>query len=391
MSNWRVNYWLHVILPVVTSQLLSAQTQWQMQGGRMQAVVVTKSTAQNGGKEIRSLVESGMQLAIPSGDNSIHFASNEHGKPASIRFTTPNGSWANVGIASGGPVINTRLLLVNALANAVPQGAVLSQLGDEIQLLTETQAEHDLSSYRLSATIEKADGGIAAGIVARYRIDSGCYLFLIDWLSRKLRIERWMGGDHMVIGEVAAPWLKAKHTLTMQVDGFRLAGYVDDEIVIQVFDGAFTAGSAGFMWQGTRPGSSGLRVEPIVQPLSSAAVVQLRHEAWLHASTTALPGCWYMLELALDMPHPFIPKSVGGWESSLMRAAAAPLVLVADWSGTLGRNGIGKVSDAGNISIQLQWPELPALNKQAALARALIVNLDGSVVVGVTPSVAVTL
>ena len=102
-----------------------------------------------------------------------------------------------------------------------------------------------MRNYRVSVTVHSNRDVKVFGLVTRHHKEHGCYLFSVDWQASKIRLERWMGNDHMVVRQIEAPWLSSKHTLAMQVDGFRLECLVDDEVVLNLFDGAIRDGSPG--------------------------------------------------------------------------------------------------------------------------------------------------
>ena len=359
---------------------LPAQSSLQMQGGKMHSVIVV-------GDHRRLLLDPGKQVLVSGGDAEVHFPTNAHGKPLSMKLAVPANTHVDIGVASAPPVRAQRLEVFAAGGSESTLTAKARALPVHVFAMDWLDAE--LSDYRVSITVEAVVDASMFGIVARHSEGSGCYLFSIDWQSQLLRLERWMGADHTVVAEVDAPWLLPKHMLTLQVDGFRLQCLVDDEVVLQSFDGALGDGAPGVAWIGNRPKVGDLMIEPVAQPLASAAMVQDQQRAKLFSSVPFAAGHLYMLELALDRPHPWITRSLAGFEPSLMQPFAAPVILWADWRTSFGSSTVGEVGLGGLISCEIELPDLLTLRANVALARVLIVAPNGSAVVGVTPSVRV--
>ena len=356
----------------------------------MRAVAVVRGSPSASAQITRIAIEPGGQTRVPSGGVAIHFACNANGKPDSLRVIIEPGAKVNVGVAAGDEVIGRKLRLFGRDAERITQVELATQDEKSIRVLTEQLADSSQGNYRVSATVELDAGTVMAGVVARYQEGQGCYLFSIDWQSRKARLERWVGRDHMIIREVAVPWLAAKHTLSLQVDGFRLGAFVDDELVLQTLDGALAKGTAGVAYGGTRPKIVDVQIHKVAKALGSAVLVQKGRVARLHASMPVAPGHWHVLELSLDWPHPFVPRTVAGFEPALMRQVAAPRVLWSDWRSNLGKNAIGEVGVGGLLTSELSLPNLITLCNQTALVRSVVVSPDGGAVVAITPSVAVT-
>jgi len=370
-----------------------SQSQWQMQGGRMRAVVV--SHADEATKRTQIQLRPGKQITIASGETAVHFPSNANGLPASLKFAAAAGARVNIGIAAASAV-ETRTL--QPFATTSFEGTLVSKARENaIQVRTTGAADAELRDYRVSVTV--AAGGESGsdsggdskmfGIVTRHHETHGCYVFSIDWQDHKVRLERWMGGHHMVLRQLDAPWLTARHTLTMQVEGFRLQCAVDGEVLVHSFDGALGGGAPGIAWVGKQPITGDLLLEPVAAPLASSALVQEGNRAQFHAAVPVAPGHIYVLELALDRPHPWVPRSDALLEPSLMQPAAAPIVHWGDWRNSIGSNVIGEVAIDGTVTCELHLPDLPALRLETVLARVLLVTPDGASIVGVTPSVRV--
>jgi hypothetical protein len=378
-----------LMIPAAGLSLLVAlpgQAQWQMQGGHMRTEVVV--VGENG--ERTSLpVLPGERVAAPPGASWVHFPRNANGKPASLQVDVADHDLVNVAVdvaQQAAPI--TRLVRLDrkdgieatlvSNANALPFQVIVASSGDA-----------QLRDYRVGVLVEKSRDTVAAGLVARYALGRGCYLFSIDWAARKARLERWMGEDHVVVQQVDTPWLSPEHRLAMQVDGFRLQCLIDDEIVIQSFDGAFAVGAPGLAWIGGKPVAEWLTVEPIAPLLASAALVQSQNRARLSAAVAVLPGHITVLQLSLDWPHPYVPRSLAGLEPSLMQRPAAPTVAWGDWRSSLGPNSVGEVGFDGQAAADIVWPDLVGLRGQAALAQLLLVSPDGARVVDSTPPVSV--
>jgi hypothetical protein len=367
-----------------SSCALLAQAELQMQGGRMHATVVSE-VGQSGKRSVTPLA-AGKRVTVASGPVLAHFASNANGKPLSLPFVA--AGQVNIGIDAAASATSQAL---QPFAVGGSDDALVTKLYElPTQLRTIGSGEEVMRDYRISATVEVGSDTKMVGLVTRHNNKHGCYLFTLDLAAHKLRLERCMGGHHMVIRELAAPWLLAKHTLSMQVEGFRLQCAVDDEVVLQSFDGALGGGDPGVAWVGERPSIGSVMLEPVRAPLASAVLIQEGNHAHLHAAVGVAPGHLFVLELVLDRPHPWVPRSVQGLEPSLMQPAAAPIVAWGDWRNSLGSNTIGEISVDSTCSSELLLPDLPALRLHCALAHFLLVTPDGEAVVGVTPNVRLT-
>lgn len=372
-----------MMLCLATLPLLPAQAQWQMQGGRMRASVVVP-----GKQRSTHALEAGEQLSLRPGKADVHFSSNADGKPMSLQVETRDGSRVAVAIGAAGKVEGRKLDPFDD--EQAYRGALVTKARETpIHVQTIGAAGAEMRDYRLTITVEADPQSTVSGLVARHHEEFGCYLFSVDWPARKIRLERWMGTDHMIVRQVDAPWLGTKHTLALQVDGFRLQAFVDDEVVLQSFDGALGGGAPGVAWVGEQPELGDLMMEPVAAPLASAVSVQDGRRVRLQAVTNVAPGHLYVLELALDRPHPWVPRSPAGCEPYLDQPWAAPTILWGDWRNSLGSNTIGEVGVRGEMATEVVLPDLPALRLHYCLARSLLVSPDGESIVGVTPSVLV--
>lgn len=374
-------------LALASLAMLPAQAHWQMQGGRMQSSAVVSGKDQ---KRSTKVIAPGSRVAMQAGASAVHFARNANGKPASLQLTTPNGARVNVAVdvASRAPP-DTRL--VQPFGGNAYEGALVTKARElPFHVHTSGAEDAELRDYRASVTVTNSDGCDTFGIVARHIADRGCYLFSIDWQARKVRLERWMGTHHMVVRQLDAPWLLSRHTLTLQVHGFRMQCSIDDEVVLHSFDGALTAGAPGVAWVGSRPTIGHLMLQPVADTLASAAIVQERNRAKLYTSVPVAPGHMTVVQLSIDRPHWHVPRTLAGLESSLMQPPAAPIVLWGDWRNSLGSNSISEVGFDGTATAEIVWPDLVGLCGQVALVQLLLVSPDGVAVVGGTPPVALS-
>ena len=378
---------LVVVACLLSLVMLPAQAEWQMQGGRMGSSVVVSDKDH---KRTTIVIGPGKQIAVQAGNSAVHFQRNANGKPVSLKLSVPDRARVNVAVdaaSQASPIAR----LVDLFGDKAFEGALISK-ARELPVHVQTSGPEDaqLRDYRACVTVTESDGCDTFGIVARHVVDRGCYLFSIDWPARKVRLERWMGTEHIVIRQLDAPWLSSRHTLTLQVHGFGLQCSIDDEIVLYSFDGAFTAGAPGVAWVGSKPTIGPLVVEPVAEPLASAALVQQSNRARLSASVTVAPGHVTVLQLSIDRPHAYVPRTIAGLEPSLMQPPAAPTVLWGDWRDSLGRNSVAEVGFDGSATAEIVWPDLVGLRGQVALVQLLLVSPDGAVLVGATPPVAVT-
>ena len=93
------------------------------------------------------------------------------------------------------------------------------------------------------------------------------------------------------------------------------------------------------------------------------------------------------MELSLDRPHAWIPRSPGGFEPWLRQPLAAPVVAWGDWRGSLGARTVSEVDADGAVRMELRWPLLPALSGRVALARVCVATADGGAVIERSPPV----
>jgi hypothetical protein len=229
------------------------------------------------------------------------------------------------------------------------------------------------------------------GLVARWRDGTENYTLLLDLAAREVRLERQLGPEPFVLARAALraqPVADAPLRLALQVHGFRLQALLDDEVVLQLLDGALTKGAFGVCWQGAPPGWRSLAIAPPAAPRASVALVQgAGGAAALHAALPSTPGHWFVLELRLDRPHALLPFDAAGLEPWLLTRPAAPRVLTTDLRGALGARTFGELPANGFVSLPVEWPDLPALRLQIAMARVLLVTPDGDRVTAASPAV----
>lgn len=355
---------------------VTAQATWQLEGGRGRARVVAERSFE---------LAPGAGAACPAGAAAVHFAADAAGKPRSLAFEVGDGDRVVVA-ASSSPA--TQRAPVDATGSSSFTGRLGPTWGNapvEVRACGRSDALRDV---QLSVRVARSDQSASFALVGRHS-EGGCYLLVLDWAAAEVRLERVMGFDRMVLARAAAPPVAAEVALTLQLEGFRIQGFVDDAPVVRSFDGAISAGGAGVAWSGTRPTWRELSRARPAAPRASAAVVGGRGRAAVHAAVAAAPGSLAVLELQLDRPHAWIPRSAGGFEPWLRQPAAAPLVARGDVRGSLGKGVLGEVDSAGNLHAELVWPDLPALRLQVALATWRVVTPSGGPTVARTPAVRV--
>jgi hypothetical protein len=348
------------------------QSTWQLEGGRGRARAVGSTTVALEGAAARPL---------GPGTYRVHFPATDAGKPGSLQFDAPDDCSVVVGVAAGGAPRRERLR-----AGVVPAAC---GLGDGWWLEPRGERTAAARDCRLSVTVPRGQREQAFALVGREDGAGGCYAFVLDWGAAEARLVRALGGDRLVLRRAPLPVGEGEVTITLQVEGFRIEGLIDDAPLVRCFDGAISEGGAGVAWRGVRPEVDGPFVGEPVAPSASAAVVQRAGSASLYAWVPAPPGSLVVLELALDRPHPWVPRSRGGFEPWLRQPLAAPVVAWGDWRGSLGVRTVSPVAPDGAVDMQLRWPELVALRGRVALAVARVATADGGSLIGRTPAVRV--
>ena len=361
---------------------LPAQVGVRMHGGAMSARIVADGMRRLGGHE---------RVEVPAGPISVHFGSDRNGKPSSLSLVANVGDEVTIAIAAAEPPFGGREFWLHDDARGQMREQYVDTLamGDAaaVHVRAVGGAQLDVSDYRVSITFGEVSGLV--GVVARHRPGEGCYLLAVEPGSTTVRLVRFMGGQHIVLAEAESPFeLAASFTLTLQVDGFRLQGLVDDVPVLRVFDGALRRGSFGAAWTGDPPKNAGF-YESVAPARPSASIVQRRDRAVLHAATTVPPGNLFVAELALDRPGPALPLSPAGFEPWLLQPPAAPRLMRAEWRRSWCDGGFGEVPSDGRLQIDLAWKRLPALAGRVAVARVVLGDAEGRAVTGSTPAVPV--
>jgi hypothetical protein len=343
------------------STAVAAQSQWTLQGASARVRV--------SGPMTRWLQGPRATDTLPAGDYDVHFGVDATGKPRSLHLSVPDGGVVFVATEGGA-----------------------AAMGDAIQTMSDVRGhpqcagDPDAANYRVTMSV--AAGADAVGLVARCTDGRQFYRFVWDPAATEFRLERSLGGDVLVLARaVAPPADEARHTLALQVDGFRLEACWDEAVVLQLFDGALSTGAVGVWASPTSAPILCVAQQPVAKPKASAALVATDRGARFAAAVTVVPGHLYVLELALDRAQPELPLTAGGFEPWLVLPPAGPVVLWADWRGSIGAHGFGEVGPDGMFAGELRWPELTALRKQCALLRAVLVSADGDSATARTPGV----
>lgn len=373
--SWRA---LVLVAPsaVVVAGEAAAQATWQLEGGRGRARVVAERSFE---------LAPGARAASPAGKAAVHFAADAAGKPRSLAFEVGDGDRVVVSVE---PASATKREPVDVTGSSAFTGTLGPTWGNAPVEVRACRGGDELRDVQLSVTVARADESASFALVGRHS-EGGCYLLVLDWAAAEVRLERVMGFDRVVLTRAMAPPLAAEAALTLQLDGFRIQGFVDDAPIVRTFDGAISAGAAGVAWSGARPVWRELSRARPAAPRASAAVVGSRGRAAVHAAVATAPSGLAVLELQLDRPHAWIPRSAGGFEPWLRQPPAAPLVARGDFRGSLGNGVLGEVDSAGTLHAELVWPDLPALRLQVALARWRVVTPSGGPTVARTPAVRV--
>lgn len=350
--------------------VLPAQTHWQVTSG--DAPVRLAGAVD---RELRGPRATAGDL--PAGDCEVHFGADAAGKPLSLAFAVPPGASVHVATAAA-PALVVQDLTHHEDWERRDGGWRLRGSGAERR------------DYRIEAVLVVEDRAIV-GVVARSHDDGSGYRLWFDGPAKELRLERRLGDAPLVIARaaVADRGVSARPArLALQVQGFRLDGWLDDAIVVQALDGALTAGEPGICWSGAPPEVRAIALAPPAGQRASAALVAGSGEATLHAGLPFSPGHFCVLELALDRPYGLVLREPGGEEPWLLGVAAAPRVALDDWRGSLA-GGPRELPVGGAFTLGLAWHDAAGIGGQAALARLLVVDPGGSAVVGATAFVPV--
>lgn len=314
--------------------------------------------------------------ALPAGDYVVHFAPDADGQPLPLAFAVSDGAAVQIAVATVAAAPWRDVSLAGEAWTEHPG-----------EWATRTCRDGAEASQRLAARVCPSDGTTGFGIVTRWRADQQWSRCVWDLERRELRIERGRSDGAIVMGRAPAPATAPgqEHELTLQVSGFRVQVFVDAALVLQCFDGGSAPGAFGLCHRGEAPTWRSLATLAPSAASTSAVAVRDGATLALHVAAPWSPGCPYVLELALDRPHPLV-LAPNGVESLLLSPPAAPQVLVADWRGTLAPRSTGELGADGVVRVAVPRPSLPAVFGQVALARLLFVP-GGELVVAVSPAV----
>jgi len=354
----------------------AAQATWTVRGSEAD-VRITRAGATPEVHRLRGPAPSRLELS--AGEWNVHFGVDAAGKPRSLSFAANDGDDVRVAIDRAAA----------ATVEAVTDPAAWRRVdgGDGDRFAARITGANDRRDARIGG--EFVVGVDAVGLVARWVDATHHYRCVLDSARGELRLERVLG-EHVLVLSRAAVALGAGAVvdLAMQVEGFRIAVFVDDALVTQSFDGAFEAGAAGTWTTGPDPAAPCRRftIGPPAAPRASVALVRDDGHARFVAATTIVPGAFQLVELLLDRPGPPLPLTAAGVEPWLVREPASPRVLLADLRGSLGANTFTEVPRDGVLTADLQWPTA-LLAGRCTMVRSVSVTADGSAVVGTTPMV----
>lgn len=355
---------------------LASQSSWRIDGASAPVRIVGPTTAVVIGAQTEPLV-------LPAGRYAVHFGADAAGKPRSLQFPVSAADAVAVAVEPAA----TREAREIALDAAGWGDATDVSRGDGLVVRSIGDAEE--RDYRVEgvfATTSAADGCV--GLIARHSAPR-CYYRLTWRLARgEVLLERCQ--DDLVL-QLARADLPAgeerEHVLALQVEGFRVAAFVDDALVAQALDGAFSTGAYGTCSTPTSVQCKRFTVGAPAVPRTSAALAGGRGAARFHAATTAIPGSFGVLEVSLHRVHPPVPQTGAAVEPWLVREGALPRVVLADWRGSLGTGSTGEISPTGTFDALLSWPALAGVVGQDVLVRAILVGADGDATLGATPAV----
>ena len=359
-------------LPVAAllAAMLPAQATWTFVGGDTAARVQAAAESATLLRGPRATRDDG-----PSGDCKVTFAADALGRPLPIAFAVAPGDRVQLAIWPAGPATTTPVAL---------DGDSWQQHDGEWTVRTTTEGANGSQCVRVSVTA--GEGTIGLGLVVRWRSPENWCRCVWDLAQGELRYERCLGGRIATMARTPLPADRREHALALQVTGFRVQAFVDDVPAFTCFDGGSAPGAYGTCHRGKAPQWRSLALAEPSQATASIATVRSAGATQLHAALPWSPGQTFVLELALDRPHPLV-LAPNGFESLFLLRPAAPQVLLADWSQRLGRGSVGQLARDGLLHC-----ELPAtasrLAGQAALVRVLAIA-SGEVVVDASPPVAI--
>ena len=359
----------------------AAQATWHVNGSAAAVRIVGTAPAR------AAIVMNGpspQPVEAPAGEYAVHFGVDAAGKPRSLSFAVQDGDDVHVAIERA----------AGANADVVPDDAwqQFAATDGGPAWTARIAGAADRRACRVAAELTIA-AGATAGLVARWTSPTQHYRCVIDAARGELRLERRFGEQMIVLARAPAALRGGDAVeLAMQVEGFRIAVFRDDELVLQAFDGAFDRGAVGTWWSGAAADAT-VRRFTIAAPAAaraSAAVVGRSGHAEFHAAAVVPPGGHHALEVALDRPHPPLPLTAAGVEPWLVRDVAAPRVLIADFRQSLGKGVCGEVPVDGVVSAFLGWSDL-RIAGQVVLLRSWFFAADGEALVGTSPAAAMRL
>lgn len=350
--------------------MLPAQATWTFVGGDSAA-------------RVQAAAESAMLLHGPratrddgpSGDCKVTYAADALGRPLPIEFAVAPGDRVQLAVWPAGSLTTTPVAL---------DGDGWHQHDGE--WIVRTTKEGANGSQCVSVRTTAVDGTTGLGLVVRWRSAENWCRCVWDFEQGELRYERCLGGRITTMARTPLPADRREHALTVQVTGFRVQAFVDDVPALTCFDGGSAPGAYGTCHRGVAPQWHSLALAEPGQASASIAVVRGAGATQLHAALPWSPGQAFVLELALDRPHPLV-LAPNGFESLFLLRPAAPQVLLSDWSQRLGRGTTGQLARDGLLHCELA-PTVPGLVGQAALARVLAIA-SGEVVVDTSPPIAI--
>lgn len=349
---------------------LSAQASWTLVAGatsvRLQAV---------DGEPVRTNGPRATLAAGPAGDCKVTFAADALGRPLPLAFPVAVGESVQLALWPAGPRSST----------AVPLDGDRWQQHDG-EWCVRTTKDGANGSQSVALTTTAADGTTGLGLVVRWRSPENWCRCVWDLERGELRYERSLGGRITTMARTPLAADRREHTLELQVTGFRVQAFVDDVPALSCFDGGSAPGAFGPCHRGAAPTIRSLAIAEPSQASASIAVVHGGTASRLHAALPWSPGQTFVVELALDRPHPLV-LAPNGFESLFLLRPAAPQVVLGDWRGSLGRCTTGQLGRDGELHCELP-PACKGLLGQAALVRVLAIA-GGEVVVDSSPPVAV--
>lgn len=350
--------------------VLPAQATWTFVAGETTMRVLAA------GAEVQELRGPRAVLATgPIGDCKLAFAADALGRPLPLAFAVAEGDRVQVALWPAGPVATTPLAL---------DGDGWHQHDGEWTV--RTTKEGASGSQCLSVRVGASEGTTGLGLVVRWRSPENWCRCVWDLAQGELRYERSLGGRVATMARAPLPADRREHVLALQVTGFRVQAFVDDASVFTCFDGGSAPGAHGTCHRGAAPKWRELALAEPSQASASIAAVRSAHGTDVHAALPWSPGQTFVLELALDRPHPLV-LAPNGFESLFLLRPAAPQVLLADWGQRLGRGTTGALARDGLLHCELP-STVPGLVGQATLARVLAIA-GGEVVVDTSPPIAI--